>query len=1045
MSTIKIKRSGTSSQTPSSLEHGELALNYADGKLFYKDATDTITELSTGGGAGGLDSAGVQSVFDNQDSIRLGDNTTTVSPRTITVGVGASTSGSESMAIGQHSSTSGLFALALGRSANASYEDAIAIGRSATSSQADTIAMGTSSVASGSRSVAIGNATDATGADGVAIGNTAQALAGHAIAIGSTADTNANTYSIAIGSATEVTGSQGIAIGQTAAASQASVAIGSNASVTTGTESTAIGPFAGATGNGSLALGRGAKANANNTIALAATGATSTVATQYGIDIRTSDSGSVTYSTDSDWVFGAPVTSSEFKFTDGTSMTTAPTGGAGGGLDSAAVIATMNEEFKITTNQVEIGSGASATNGAPVAIGRDALAKWSYAVAIGRGAEAGNNSKTADVAIGFQAIANGSESIAIGRDALANQYNSLSIGNDAEAQGVSSIAIGKDAKNALFADYSIVMGENTVINNSKSIALNASGSPLTVSGLNSIDIRTSAAGSLTYNTTDDWKFGAQVTAPEFKFSDGTSMTTAPTGGAGGGLDSAGVQSVFDNQQSIRLGEGATTQDTSGEVAIGYLADATGAQAIAIGYDANATALFTLSLGRGSNATAEDAIAIGRSATSSQADTIAMGTSSVASGSRSVAIGNATDATGADGVAIGNTAQALAGHAIAIGSTADTNANTYSIAIGSATEVTGSQGIAIGQTAAASQASVAIGSNASVTTGTESTAIGPFAGATGNGSLALGRGAKANANNTIALAATGATSTVATQYGIDIRTSDSGSVTYSTDSDWVFGAPVTSSEFKFTDGTSMTTAPTGGAGGGLDSAAVIATMNEEFKITTNQVEIGSGASATNGAPVAIGRDALAKWSYAVAIGRGAEAGNNSKTADVAIGFQAIANGSESIAIGRDALANQYNSLSIGNDAEAQGVSSIAIGKDAKNALFADYSIVMGENTVINNSKSIALNASGSPLTVSGLNSIDIRTSAAGSLTYNTTDDWKFGAQVSAPELTVDAATSDWKFSVSGDDLIISFGGTSKAKLDTSGNLTVVGDVTAFGTI
>ena len=53
MSTIKIKRSGVSAQTPSSLEHGELALNYADGKLFYKDATNAIAEIGAGGGSGG--------------------------------------------------------------------------------------------------------------------------------------------------------------------------------------------------------------------------------------------------------------------------------------------------------------------------------------------------------------------------------------------------------------------------------------------------------------------------------------------------------------------------------------------------------------------------------------------------------------------------------------------------------------------------------------------------------------------------------------------------------------------------------------------------------------------------------------------------------------------------------------------------------------------------------------------------------------------------------------------------------------------------------
>jgi len=46
--TIKIKRSGVSSQIPASLEHGELALNYADGKMFYKDSSGNVVEFSPG-------------------------------------------------------------------------------------------------------------------------------------------------------------------------------------------------------------------------------------------------------------------------------------------------------------------------------------------------------------------------------------------------------------------------------------------------------------------------------------------------------------------------------------------------------------------------------------------------------------------------------------------------------------------------------------------------------------------------------------------------------------------------------------------------------------------------------------------------------------------------------------------------------------------------------------------------------------------------------------------------------------------------------------
>jgi len=40
--TIKIKNSGATTTSPISLLSGEIAINYADGKLFYKDSTNTI-------------------------------------------------------------------------------------------------------------------------------------------------------------------------------------------------------------------------------------------------------------------------------------------------------------------------------------------------------------------------------------------------------------------------------------------------------------------------------------------------------------------------------------------------------------------------------------------------------------------------------------------------------------------------------------------------------------------------------------------------------------------------------------------------------------------------------------------------------------------------------------------------------------------------------------------------------------------------------------------------------------------------------------------
>lgn len=47
--TIKIKNSGTANSVPSTLEYGELGLNYADGKLFYKNSSNVIVQFSSSG------------------------------------------------------------------------------------------------------------------------------------------------------------------------------------------------------------------------------------------------------------------------------------------------------------------------------------------------------------------------------------------------------------------------------------------------------------------------------------------------------------------------------------------------------------------------------------------------------------------------------------------------------------------------------------------------------------------------------------------------------------------------------------------------------------------------------------------------------------------------------------------------------------------------------------------------------------------------------------------------------------------------------------
>jgi hypothetical protein len=58
---------------------------------------------------------------------------------------------------------------------------------------------------------------------------------------------------------------------------------------------------------------------------------------------------------------------------------------------------------------------------------------------------------------------------------------------------------------------------------------------------------------------------------------------------------------------------------------------------------------------------------------------------------------------------------------------------------------------------------------------------------------------------------------------------------------------------------------------------------------------------------------------------------------------------------------------------------------------------------------------------------------------------FAGIVKAAVLGIENSSNDWTFEVSSNVLIFKYGGTGKMKLDNSGNLTVVGNITAYGSI
>lgn len=97
---IQIRKSGTTSATPSSLNFGELALNYADGKLFYKNSVGSIVSLTAGLAAYSFSTVNAASTLllasSSSDTLSFaGNNGITITgnstSKTVTVGINSST------------------------------------------------------------------------------------------------------------------------------------------------------------------------------------------------------------------------------------------------------------------------------------------------------------------------------------------------------------------------------------------------------------------------------------------------------------------------------------------------------------------------------------------------------------------------------------------------------------------------------------------------------------------------------------------------------------------------------------------------------------------------------------------------------------------------------------------------------------------------------------------------------------------------------------------------------------------------------------------
>lgn len=213
-----------------------------------------------------------------------------------------------------------------------------------------------------------------------------------------------------------------------------------------------------------------------------------------------------------------------------------------------------------------------------------------------------------------------------------------------------------------------------------------------------------------------------------------------------------------------------------------------------------------------------------------------------------------------------------------------------------------------------------------------------------------------------------------------------------------------------------------------------------------VAIGSSASAIGTAGIAIGRQASVANGVdnAVAIGISSDVGSSGNGA-VAIGRNAEVNGTDQIAIGNDSGNTGTNSetIAIGSNAGSvsQGAGSIAIGKSANSS--GSYGVAIGQLSGADAANTIHISSAASATN---------QPQTAGHMVIETDDakiEYNGNWDLSTGDLTVNGGVeigTNWKVRDNGSGvLIFSTGGTDKMKLDASGNLTVVGNVTAYGTI
>ena len=371
--------------------------------------------------------------------------------------------------------------------------------------------------------------------------------------------------------------------------------------------------------------------------------------------------------------------------------------------------------------------------------------------------------------------------------------------------------------------------------------------------------------------------------------------------------------------------------------------ATGGAVFAIG-DGSTSANGTGALAIGNNAQAKTngALAIGPNSThttiANSNNSIAIGVNLQATGQKAIGIGADTNVNGTSAIAIGNndsgriTNQGVSGDG--------------AIGVGSNLTVRGNNAIAVGTEAQAKEIStVAIGANTQAT-GAEAVAIGKGAASTAAKALAFGQGAQAQASDTIAVG-TGAQATLANSIAIGKNSFARG--LYS-------GVTGAGRAIAVGFNTQAIGEDSVAIGSGVDANAAALAQNRQSVAlgwqaratgTTQAVAIGPQAYASGAQSTSIGNNTRATGDSSIAIGgddwddakksvntqykalTGSDMsdgyqGTTSATAAVAVGVKAQATGALSTAFGPGTIASGLGASAFGVGASATQDKSVAIG-------------------------------------------------------------------------------------------------------------------------